>query len=174
VFWALDADLAYQRHFPAINWLTSHSLYLDNLEEYYRDEIGDQWIEMRDEAVFLLEREAELMEIARLVGLEAISPDNRMIMEGARSIREDFLHQNAFHDVDTYASLDKQFKMLELVLTYYRKGQECLKRGVPIDKMVDLEIREEIAQSKFIPEEQMERLDDIRSRLVEQMDALSE
>jgi V/A-type H+-transporting ATPase subunit A len=173
VFWSLDAELAYQRHFPAINWLRSYSLYLDNLEEYYKQEIGGEWIEMRNLAMWLLEREAELMEIVRLVGLESISPENRLIMEGARSVREDFLHQIAFHDVDTYTSLEKQYKMLDLVLTYYRKGQECLKRGVPIDKIVNLEIREEIARSKFIPEEQMERIDDIKRRLVEQMDALS-
>ncbi|HEX30204.1 TPA: V-type ATP synthase subunit A [Candidatus Poribacteria bacterium] len=173
VFWSLDAELAYQRHFPAINWLRSYSLYLDNLEGYYKQEIGEEWIEMRNLTMWLLEREAELMEIVRLVGLESISPENRLIMEGARSVREDFLHQNAFHDVDTYTSLEKQYKMLDLVLTYYRKGQECLKRGVPIDKIVNLEIREEIARCKFLPEEQMERIDDIKRRLIEQMDALS-
>ncbi len=173
VFWSLDAELAYQRHFPAINWLRSYSLYLDNLEGYYKQEIGEEWIEMRNLTMWLLEREAELMEIVRLVGLESISPENRLIMEGARSVREDFLHQIAFHDVDTYTSLEKQYKMLDLVLTYYRKGQECLKRGVPIDKIVNLEIREEIARCKFLPEEQKERIDEIKRRLIEQIDALS-
>jgi len=173
VFWSLDAELAYQRHFPAINWLRSYSLYLDNLDDYYKERLGEEWIEMRNLAMWLLEREAELMEIVRLVGLESLSPENRLIMEAARSVREDYLHQNAFHEIDTYTSLEKQFKMLDLVLTYYKKGQECLKRGVPIDKIVNLEIREDIAKAKFIPEDQLERIDEMKRRLIEAMDALS-
>lgn len=173
VFWSLDAELAYQRHFPAINWLRSYSLYLDNLDDYYKERLGEEWIEMRNLAMWLLEREAELMEIVRLVGLESLSPENRLIMEAARSVREDYLHQNAFHEIDTYTSLEKQFKMLDLVLTYYKKGQECLKKGVPIDKIVNLEIREDIAKAKFIPEDQLERIDEMKRRLIEAMDALS-
>lgn len=172
VFWSLDDKLAYRRHFPAINWLTSYSLYLDNLEEYFRTEIGEEWIRMRQEATRLLEEEAELEEIVRLVGLDALSPENRLIMETARSIREDFLHQDAFHEVDTYTSFDKQYKMLELIMLFHENAEERLKSGVAIDDIAQLNVKEEIAQARYIPEENLSQFDEIRKHLESQMAAL--
>jgi len=172
VFWSLEDKLAYRRHFPAINWLTSYSLYLDNLEDYFRTEIGEEWIRMRQEATRLLEEEAELEEIVRLVGLDALSPENRLIMETARSIREDFLHQDAFHEVDTYTSFDKQYKMLELIMFFHERAEECLKSGVAIDDTAELNVREEIAQAKYIPEENLSQFEEIRKHIESQMEAL--
>lgn len=176
VFWSLEAELAYERHFPAISWLNSYSLYWDNhnLDDFYKEEIGEDWIEMRNQAMTLLEEESELEEIVRLVGLDALSDENRLIMEAARSIREDFLHQNAFHDVDTYTSLEKQHKMLQLVLTYYNKGEECLESDVPVQEIIDLPIREDISRAKYIEEDELDRIDQIKEKLIEDMDALME
>jgi len=172
VFWSLEDKLAYRRHFPAINWLTSYSLYLDNLEDYFRTEIGEEWIQMRQEATRLLEEEAALEEIVRLVGLDALSPENRLIMETARSIREDFLHQDAFHEVDTYTSFDKQYKMLELIMFFHERAEECLNSGVATDDIAELNVREEIAQAKYIPEENLSQFEEIRKHIESQMEAL--
>jgi len=172
VFWSLEDKLAYRRHFPAINWLTSYSLYLDNLEDYFRTEIGEEWIQMRQEATRLLEEEAALEEIVRLVGLDALSPENRLIMETARSIREDFLHQDAFHEVDTYTSFDKQYKMLELIMFFHERAEECLKSGVAIDDTAELNVREEIAQARYIPEENLSQFEEIRNHIESQMETL--
>src|SRR5690606_21699219 len=130
VFWGLDASLAYRRHFPAINWLNSYSLYEDRLDEYYRKEVGEEWLALRNGAMRLLQEEAELEEIVRLVGIDALSDRDQLVLEVARSIREDFLHQNAFHEVDTYTSLTKQYKMLRLVMAFYDVGQRLLREGV--------------------------------------------
>jgi len=172
VFWSLEDKLAYRRHFPAINWLTSYSLYLDNLEEYFRTEIGEEWIRMRQDATRLLEEEAELEEIVRLVGLDALSPENRLIMETARSIREDFLHQNAFHEVDTYTSFNKQYKMLELIIFFHERAAECLKSGGTIDDIAELDVREEIAQAKYIPEENLNLFEEIKQHIEAEMKEL--
>ena len=174
VFWGLDDKLAYRRHFPAINWLTSYSLYLDNLEEYFKTEIGEEWIRMRQEAMRLLEEEAELEEIVRLVGLDALSPENRLIMETARSIREDFLHQDSFHEIDTYTSFDKQYKMLELIMLFHERAEECFKSGVSIDDIAQLDVRQEIAQAKYIPEENLSQFEEIRKHIESQMEKSKE
>lgn len=169
VFWSLEADLAYSRHFPAISWLRSYSLYTDDLEDFYREEIGDQWIEMRNQAITLLQEEDDLNEIVRLVGVDALSPDNRLIMETAKAIREDFLHQNAFHEVDTYTSVEKQFGMLNLIMLLHRRSEEWLAAGKPIDDLLTLEVKEDIARSKYIPEDEItQQLEEIRSNIISQ------
>ena len=158
VFWSLEDKLAYRRHFPAINWLTSYSLYSEELEPYYLEKVGREWLALRREAMRLLQIEAELEEIVRLVGVEALSPADRLALETARSIREDFLMQNAFDEVDTYTSLEKQLRMLRLVIRFHELGREAIAREVPIERLLELPIREAIAQAKFIPEGEEARL----------------
>ena len=128
VFWGLDASLAYRRHFPAINWLLSYSLYLDNVAPYFRECVGEKWNEMRREAMRLLQEEAELEEIVRLVGVDALSARERLVLETAKSLREDYLHQNAMHEVDTYTSLRKQYRMLELILNFHHEALKVVER----------------------------------------------
>ena len=172
VFWALDSQLAYRRHFPAINWLTSYSLYLDRLNEWYNEEISEEWLKLRQEAMSLLQEEAQLEEIVRLVGVDALSVRDRLVLEAAKSIREDYLHQNAFHDVDTYTSLAKQYKMLKLIIEFYHLGQKALDAGAEFSQVVSLPVRERIGRAKYIPESQLEQLDEILKELGEQMSAL--
>jgi V/A-type H+-transporting ATPase subunit A len=168
VFWSLQADLAYSRHFPAISWLNSYSLYIDDLESYYR-EISPEWISMREKAKEILQQEAELEEIVRLIGIDALSPENRLIMEIAKSIKEDFLQQNAFNEVDTYSSFDKQFKMLDLVMFFYQRAEQALKSGMSIMDIAELEVREEIARSKYVPEKDVdERFENIKRNIIAQ------
>ncbi|HHT48274.1 MAG TPA: V-type ATP synthase subunit A [Firmicutes bacterium] len=155
VFWGLDSALAYRRHFPAINWLLSYSLYNERLDEYFRLEIGEEWVNQRRRAMRILQKEAELEEIVRLVGIDALSPRDQLTMEVARSIREDYLHQNAFHEIDTYTSLEKQAALLRIVLSFEDVAVALLEKGMEIKKILDLPIRERIAQAKFIPEDQM-------------------
>ena len=168
VFWSLEDKLAYARHFPAISWLNSYSLYTDDLEDYYREDLGDQWIEMRDQAMEILQEEADLEEIVRLVGVDALSPDNRLLMETAKAIKEDFLHQNAFHEVDTYTSSGKQFKILELIMLLHDRSKESLGAGKPIEDLVALDVKEEIARAKYIPEDSLDRFEEIKKSIVDQ------
>jgi V/A-type H+-transporting ATPase subunit A len=166
VFWGLDAALAYRRHFPAINWLLSYSLYLDNVATYFRDTIGEQWNDMRREAMRLLQEEAELEEIVRLVGVDSLSARERLILETAKSLREDFLHQNAMHEVDTYSSLNKQFAMLELIITYHHEASVIVEKGeidLDLEKLFSLPVRERIARARYVPEENLKELDNIKS-----------
>ncbi len=156
VFWGLDDKLAYRRHFPAINWLTSYSLYLEDLAPYFEKHVGPEWNELRREFMRLLQIEAELEEIVRLVGVEALSPPDRLKLEVARSIREDYLMQSAFDDVDTYSSLKKQLLMMKLIKAFYDLGEQALSRGVAIEKVIELPVRERIAKAKFIPESEFE------------------
>jgi len=167
VFWSLDAKLAYSRHFPAISWLSSYSLYVDELGDYYR-ESGDKWIQMRENARELLQKEADLDEIVRLIGIDSLSPDNRLVMETAKSIREDFLHQSAFHEVDTYTSFQKQFMMLELVMLFHQKSEQALKSGMSIIDIAGLKVREEIARAKYIPETELNKFEDIKQNIIAQ------
>ena len=139
VFWGLDANLAYKRHFPAINWLTSYSLYLDLLEKWYSENVSEDWMKLRGRMMAILQNEAELEEIVKLVGMDALSPTDRLKMETARSIREDFLHQLAFHEVDTYTSLEKQLDMMKLILAYYDICSEALEKGADIERLAALE-----------------------------------
>jgi len=157
VFWSLEDKLAYKRHFPAISWLNSYSLYTDNIAEYLKREMGEDWIPMRDEAMALLQREAELEEIVRLVGMESLSPGDRLVMETCRSIREDFLHQNAFHPVDTFSSAYKQYRMLKLVMSFHHAAKAALETPeLDLDALFSLPVSEDIARAKFTPEEDVE------------------
>lgn len=153
VFWALDDKLANMRHFPAINWLNSYSLYVENIKNYWEDEVAEEFSELRQEAMRLLEEESELQEIARLVGVESLSSQDRLVLESARAIREDFLHQNAFHPEDTYTSLRKQYLMLRCLIHFHSQGLNALNEGVDMDKITGMEIREKIAQMKYFAED---------------------
>ena len=156
VFWALDADLAYQRHFPAINWLTSYSLYLDNVAGWFNKNVEPDWMDMRQKLMNLLQDEASLNEIVKMVGMDALSPGDRLKMEAARSIREDFLHQNSFDDIDTYTSLQKQYYMMKLVYAYYEEGAKALAEGAGINNLVKLPVRERIGRYKYTPEDNID------------------
>ena len=156
VFWGLDSALAYKRHFPAINWLTSYSLYLDNISGWFKDKVAPDWMEDRQKLMSLLQDEAELEEIVKMVGMDALSAHDRLKMEAARSIREDFLHQNSFHEVDTYSSLKKQLLMMRLVIAFYEQCNEALDNGAGINALLKLPVREKIGRYKYTLEEQLD------------------
>ncbi|MGL4798944.1 MAG: V-type ATP synthase subunit A [Cellulosilyticaceae bacterium] len=158
VFWGLDANLAYRRHFPAIHWLTSYSLYVDHLSKWFKETVGPEWMELRSRLMGLLHEESELEEIVKLVGIDALSAVDRLKLEAARSIREDFLHQDAFHEVDTYTTLEKQLSMMQMVMSYYDGCVEALKQGVSIEKLIALPIREKIGRYKYIEAEKAEQM----------------
>ncbi len=157
VFWGLDSSLAYARHFPAINWLNSYSLYVDTLSAWYSEHISRQWESKRALVMNLLQQEAELQEIVKLVGVDSLSAADRLVLEAARSIREDYLHQNAYHEVDTFTSFAKQNKMLELILGFYTQSADALKRGVHFGSIEKLAVRERIGRIKYVPEELVEQ-----------------
>lgn len=156
VFWGLNSDLAYKRHFPAISWLDSYSLYLDVVGEWMNANVDENWVDFHEETMRLLQEEAELEEIVKLVGYDSLSAPDRLTLEAARSIREDFLQQNSFDDVDTYTSLKKQFLMLKLVILFYHKSKEALESGVNVNDIFALEMRERIARAKYIHENEFE------------------
>ncbi|MBS4803913.1 MAG: V-type ATP synthase subunit A [Clostridium sp.] len=173
VFWGLDAQLAYKRHFPSINWLNSYSLYADTIDEWMNNEVSSDWSSLRQEAMTLLQEESGLQEIVSLVGIDALSENDRLKLEVSKSIREDYLQQNAFHEVDTYASLDKQYKMLKLILLFKKEAERALKAGVYLNEILDLsEIRDKIARSKYIPEENLSRMNEIEAELKSAIDTL--
>ena len=149
VFWRLDSELAYQRHFPAINWLSSYSLYLDSLGKWFDSQTDGEWMKLRGQMMRILQQESELNEMVQLVGMDALSAPDRLTMEAARSIREDYLNQNAFMDSDTYTTLEKQHLMMKLILAYFDKGNEALKNGATIDSLVKLDCREDIGRYKY-------------------------
>lgn len=153
VFWGLDSNLAYQRHFPAINWLTSYSLYADSLADWYNNNVSKDWMKLRARFMEILHEEAELKEIVKLIGMDALSPNDRLKMETARSIREDFLHQLAFHEVDTYTSLKKQLYMMKLILNFNDEAADVLAKGADVEAVANLEVREKIGRFKYIEEE---------------------
>ncbi|NIM59587.1 MAG: V-type ATP synthase subunit A [Candidatus Aminicenantes bacterium] len=155
VFWALDDRLANMRHFPAINWLLSYSLYVENIKDYLNSTVAEEFTNLRQEAMELLEEESELQEIARLVGIESLSVKERLILESARSIREDFLHQNAFHPQDTYTSLRKQYVMLRTILHFHNSGLKALEEEKSLEEILALGIREKISKMKFLPEKEV-------------------
>ena len=152
VFWGLDSSLAYKRHFPAINWLTSYSLYADSLSDWFNENVKPDWYSLRGRLMAVLQEEAELEEIVKLVGMDALSAPDRLKLETARSIREDYLHQNAFDDTDTYTSLIKQYYMMRLITAFYDKSSEALKKGASIEKIVSMPSRERIGRFKYTPE----------------------
>jgi len=173
VFWGLDAELAYARHFPAINWLNSYSLYLDKVDEYCNEHISESWSKVRAEAMAVLQREAGLEELVRLVGMDTLAPEDRLLMHVARIIREDFLHQNAFLEIDTYTSLPKQHKMLSLIINYYRKAQEVMKSGAELSAITTISALEGIGRAKLVPEDETDRFDKIGEQINNELDALA-
>ena len=168
VFWGLDSELAYKRHFPAINWLNSYSLYLDDMEKWFNSEVAPDWMEGRQKMMSLLQEEAELEEIVKMVGMDALSPGDRLKMEAARSIREDFLHQNSFHEVDTYTPLKKQYMMMRLVNAFYEKAVDALAKGAELRKLISMPVRERIGRFKYVKED---ALDEEYARVREELDA---
>ena len=149
VFWGLDSGLAYKRHFPAINWLTSYSLYTDTVSDWFKENVAHDWMELRARLMLLLQEESELDEIVKMVGMDALSPADRMKLEAARSIREDYLHQNAFHEVDTYTPPKKQYLMMKLILEYYDVCCDALKNGADVEALSSMPVREEIGRYKY-------------------------
>lgn len=156
VFWALDVALANRRHFPAINWLISYSLYVDVVEEWWKKNVAPDWKQQRSEAMWILQKEAELAEIVRLVGTEALPEEDKLVLEVARMIREDFLQQNAFHEVDTFCPPLKAHYMMKTILLFYHRGKEAVSMGIPVERIIKLPVREKIARMKEIPNEGFE------------------
>ena len=165
VFWGLDYDLSYQRHFPAINWLNSYSLYQDKMDSYIDSNVNEDFSTMRKRAMSLLAQEQGLQEVVRLVGRDALSDDDKLKLNVTKSIREDYLQQNAFHDVDTYCSLKKQNIMLDLILYNYDRSIEALANGVDLSEIEKLPVHERITRAKFVSEEEIEKLADIKEQI---------
>ena len=175
VFWGLDSSLAYRRHFPAINWLNSYSLYFDRLRPWYEDNINQSFIKNRNEAMKLLQQENELDEIVKLVGIDALSPADRLVMETTQMIREDFLQQNAMSDTDSYCEIDKQFRLLELILFYYETAGEALRKGAPMQPVFDIPARARIGRAKDVPKEiYKEQYDQIEADIRQQIAQISQ
>ena len=173
IFWKLDYDLSYQRHFPAINWLDSYSLYQTKMDAYLDEHVAPDFSKHRKTAMSLLQEESALQEIVRLVGRDSLSEQDQLKLEVTKSIREDFLQQNAFHDVDTYCSLHKQYMMLKIILTFYTEGLKALDRGIYIDEIQKLPIRERITRSKNIPEDSLKDLDVLYDDLVKELSEMT-
>jgi V/A-type H+-transporting ATPase subunit A len=174
VFWSLEDKLAAMRHFPAISWLNSYSLYSDSLEHYFREDVAPDFVRNQKTAMSLLQTEAELQEIVRLVGVDALSEHDQLTLEISRSIREDFLHQNAFHDVDTYTSLKKQYMLLKVILHFHERAQEALQQGVPLSAVKTMKVRDRMARAKYIPEEELSRIESIIKETDDEIAALSQ
>ena len=156
VFWGLDSALAYKRHFPAINWLTSYSLYIDSIGSWFTENVDKDWLILRQKLMTLLQEEAELEEIVKMVGMDALSAPDRLKMEAARSIREDYLHQNSFHEVDTYTSLEKQNMMMKMVMGFYEAAMDALNKGANINDLIKMPVREAIGRFKYTHEDNIE------------------
>ncbi len=172
VYWGLDSALAYKRHFPAINWLNSYSLYLDDMADWFNSNVSADWMSGRQELMTLLQEEAELEEIVKMVGMDALSPEDRLKMEAARSIREDFLHQNSFHEVDTYTSLKKQHMMMKLVATFYTKSVEALGKGASLQGLIGMPVREQIGRFKYVIEAALDtEYENVQKRLNDEIEA---
>ena len=170
VFWGLDSNLAYKRHFPAINWLTSYSLYVDSIGSWFKKNVNKNWLELRQKLMSILHDESELEEIVKMVGMDALSAPDRLKMEAARSIREDYLHQNSFHEVDTYTSLKKQEMMMELVIGFYEQSNEALNNGADVEKLIKMPVREAIGRFKYTHENDLdEEFDRINDQLSTQI-----
>lgn len=165
VFWGLDYDLSYQRHFPAINWLNSYSLYQDKMDSYIDSNVNEDFSTIRKRAMSLLAQEQGLQEVVRLVGRDALSDDDKLKLNVTKSIREDYLQQNAFHDVDTYCSLKKQNIMLDLILYNYDRSIEALSNGIDLSEIEKLPVHERITRAKFVSEEELEKLADIKEQI---------
>jgi V/A-type H+-transporting ATPase subunit A len=174
VFWALSKALAERRHFPAIDWLTSYSLYLDSLENWYRTQINPEWSNLRKEAMALLQRDEELREIVMLVGPDALSESQRVILEAARMIKEDFLIQSALHPVDSYCSPAKTFKLISLILSFYDKMRNSVDRGISLQRALEVSAKQEIARAKIHPSETFDSYaQEVESKMEQQFQELS-
>ncbi|MCK4778056.1 MAG: V-type ATP synthase subunit A [Actinomycetia bacterium] len=169
VFWGLQDLLAYERHFPAINWMVSYSLYLDKMGKFWEEEVAVDFKEMRDEAMKLLQRESELKEIVRLIGMEALSQHERVVMETAKSVREDFLQQNAFNPEDSFTSLKKQYLLLRVIMKMHSSSIDALKEGVLLEEILKIKVKERITRAKFIPEKELEKFDEIEKEIDKQL-----
>lgn len=174
VFWGLSSALAYKRHFPAVDWLVSYSLYSDRLADWYTEHVSADWNDYRQTAMRVLQEEAQLDEIVRLVGMDALSPRDRMTMEAAKSLREDYLHQNAFHEIDTYSSMTKQYKMLKLLIDYYHMGLAALENFADLEDILNIPIRESVGRSKYIPENNLGEFDRIYLEMKTQLSSLTQ
>lgn len=173
VFWGLDSSLAYKRHFPAINWLTSYSLYADSLGTWFNKNVNAEWTQLRAQIISMLSEEAQLEEMVKLIGMDALSPADRLMMEASRTVREDFLHQLAFHEVDTYTSAEKQYMMMKLVCEFYNKSLSAIKNGAEIEKILTIPCRERIGRFKYIKQDDVKaQFDEIMSELDEQISKL--
>ena len=173
VFWGLDSALAYKRHFPAINWLTSYSLYVDNMGKWFEENVDEKFMTDRQKMMTLLQEEAELDEIVKMVGMDALSAGDRLKMEAARSIREDFLHQNSFQEVDTYTPLHKQFLMMELVIAFYEQSAEALRQGATIKHILSMDVREKIGRFKYVlPENVDTEFENIQKSLAQELESI--
>ena len=174
IFWKLDYDLSYQRHFPAINWIDSYSLYQPKIDAYLDENIDRRFSKLRKRSMALLQEETSLLEVVRLVGRDSLSDEDQMKLHTSKSIREDFLQQNAFHDVDTFCPLEKQFKMLDTILYFYDRGQEALVKGAYFSEIEELEVKEKIARMKYLPNDELEKLDEIKDKIDSQLKNLVE
>ena len=172
VFWGLSASLAYRRHFPAIDWLASYSLYDDKLDNWYSENVAEDFNALKGELRIVLQEESQLNEIVRLVGMDALGAKDRLTMETAKSVREDYLHQNAFHEVDTYTSLNKQYLMMKLILGFYHEATEALDNGAELADLLALPVREQIGRAKYIEESHLDRFDEIQRNIKRQISQL--
>jgi V/A-type H+-transporting ATPase subunit A len=173
VFWALDANLASRRHFPSINWLTSYSLYVDDMTNWYKNNVSAEWIELRKEAMGILQREAELQEIVQLIGYDALPEPEKGVLDTARSIREDYLQQSAYDEVDTYTSIRKQSLMLSMILEFGKMEEEAIKKGIPSSKIGSLEVRKLLSKIKWTKESDIDQLiNEIKINMKQQFDKL--
>ncbi|WP_434311015.1 V-type ATP synthase subunit A [Hominifimenecus sp. rT4P-3] len=173
VFWSLDSDLAYKRHFPAINWLNSYSLYASRLDKWFAENVNKEFPQLRGSALHLLQEEAELNEIVQLVGVDGLSATDRLKLETCKMIREDYLHQNAFHEIDTYASMNKQYRMLKLILLFHQESLAALGQGADFQKLSAMPVREEIGRFKYVEEAQVEaEFEKVKATLEEEVHAI--
>ena len=163
VFWSLEANLAYGRHFPAISWLNSYSLYNDSIRESIIENVAGDFFDLQAEAMRLLEKESELEEIVRLVGVDALSGPDRLVLAVSRMLREDFLHQNAFHDIDTYSPVEKQYKMIDTIIYFYKQAEDALRTGADISDIEAFKVKDDIARMKYIPTEEIKKIDNIKT-----------
>jgi len=172
VFWALQDELAYERHFPAIGWLTSYSLYHDTLREYFLDEVSEGWEELRTSAIELLQKESDLKELVRLVGVDSLSDHDRIILETSKAIREDFLHQSAFDPDDEYTRLQKQYRMLKTIMDLHELSDKAIEKGAELEKLLDLEVKQAIARMRHISEDNLQEFDKIEEQMKSEIDGL--
>jgi V/A-type H+-transporting ATPase subunit A len=173
VFWSLEDQLAFERHFPAIGWLSSYSLYHENLTDYFEDEVEERWADMRKQAMLLLQKESELKELVRLVGVDSLSNQDRIVLETTKSIREDFLHQSAFDPEDAYTKLSKQSRMLGVILELHEACLRAVEKNVPLESLFDLRVREKITRMRYVPEEESGIFDEIHEDIETEINGLS-